>query len=340
MSGLSDMQDTILFDETNLLSISNNQDNFIKNLVSWNEEQNITECISIHPQILETNYTKDISNKRLTVELKQGLGNQLFQLAFLLYLSKKTRLQLFLKTLESPKIKHSKLEYFTTIFQKWKINYSDSEINTVLYENNNLCYESWDEKINILKGNIKVVGYFQRYEYVDTVYDEFVDSLTFDTTILKKYPNISNKFFIHVRGGDYKTNPSFNINLEDYYETCMKKNPDEQFIIFTNDVPYAKKLLPNIEIIEENEVDTLFLMSKCRGCICANSTFSWWGAYLNRNRPIYFPSVWFNVKKIDSTGLHYPGSNIITIFPKKEMVVKKTIRNFFENVRIQNKKLN
>jgi hypothetical protein len=67
-----------------------------------------------------------------------------------------------------------------------------------------------------------------------------------------------------------------------------------EFVIFTNDVSYALSQFPNIPIIQESELDSLYLMSKCSGCICANSSFSWWAAYLNSERRIVIPSKWVN----------------------------------------------
>jgi hypothetical protein len=46
-------------------------------------------------------------------------------------------------------------------------------------------------------------------------------------------------------------------------------------------------------------------MSQSKGCICSNSSFSWWGAYLNPNRPIYFPDKWFNDPSMDTSGLYF-----------------------------------
>lgn len=244
-------------------------------------------------------------NRYLTVDLIGGLGNQLFQLAFLLYASKISGNYIFLKNLNSPKIIHSSEQYFQTLLQKWRSYYCEKSIDIALHENSKLKYEDWKQKIDSTQGNIELKGYFQRYEYVDLIRDDFIRKLTFNELILTKYPDIGNKFFIHIRGGDYKGNPFHQLELQEYYLTHIQKHSNEEFVIFTNDIPYAMTILPNIRIIEENEVDSLYLMSKSKGCICANSTFSWWGAYLNPNRPIYFPSTWFNNSSMDITGFYF-----------------------------------
>jgi hypothetical protein len=119
--------------------------------------------------------------------------------------------------------------------------------------------------------------------------------LCFDISILSKYPDITKKTFIHIRGTDYIDNCTHDIGLysNKYYEKCIELTPFKDFVVFTNDIDYAKKIFPNTPIILESEVDSLFLMSQCAACICANSSFSWWGAYLNPNRPIFMPSKWY-----------------------------------------------
>jgi hypothetical protein len=84
------------------------------------------------------------------------------------------------------------------------------------------------------------------------------------------------------------------------------------YVIFTNDIPYTKEYFPDIPIITESEIDCLYLMSKAKSCICANSSFSWWGAYLNPNRPIYMPSKWYNDRSMKGN-YYFKGVNIIEI---------------------------
>lgn len=247
----------------------------------------------------------------LTVDLIGGLGNQLFQLAFLLYASKITGRPNFLMNLSSPRTQHSSQQYFETLLQKWKYLHCNKDVNIELKDNHRMEYVDWNTQINSTQGNIRLNGYFQRYQYVDLVRDDFISRLNFNDAILGKYPDISNKFFIHVRGGDYVNNPFHDINPKKYYATCIELCKNEQFVIFTNDVSYANSILPNIPIIQENEVDTLYLMSKAKGCICINSSFSWWGAYLNPNRPIFMPSKWYNDPHMDTRGYYFHGCKII-----------------------------
>ena len=154
-----------------------------------------------------------------------------------------------------------------------------------------------------------LTGYFQDYRYVES---DFADTLVFPVDCLDKYPNIGSKVFIHVRGGDYIGLSDWDIDLDAYYARAIAKFPGASFVIFTNDEPHllTRPWLKGLDytIIRENELDTLTLMTKCAGAICANSTFSWWGAWLNRNRTIVFPSRWVNpCAKHKYEGLYFPG---------------------------------
>lgn len=261
----------------------------------------------------------------LTIKLQGGLGNQLFQLAFLLYISKISGIPYFLQDLQSPLTIHSREQYFESIFKNFKDKLKNLSISRTLIENFGLSIEDWKSKINFTE-HTEFFGYFQRYEYTDLVRQEFISSLSFNHSILDKYPDIKRKFFIHVRGGDYRKIQLHNVDLTEYYKKCLELCRGEEFIIFTNDIPYANTLLPGIQIIEESEIDSLFLMSQCKGCICANSTFSWWGAYLNPYRPIYFPSIWFN-NRMDTSGLYFKEVTKIEITQSSNM--KKTVGKIF-----------
>jgi hypothetical protein len=132
---------------------------------------------------------------------------------------------------------------------------------------------------------------------------------------------VTDTCFIHVRGGDYVNNPLHDVKLfEKYYDNAIKfmKNIGlTKFSVFTNDKKYAitHEFLQNIdyEFIEtSNELDTLALMTRCKAGITANSTFSWWGAFLNRGRPVYMPSRWFN-NSFRTEGYYFPGVEIVTV---------------------------
>lgn len=243
----------------------------------------------------------------LTVHLQGGLGNQLFQLGFLDFLKYKTNKQIYLSHLKSPSTVHSSEEYFETIFKEWKSIYVTENIDNInIYEHSEM---NIDLSINT---NICYFGYFQNYEYLEKIKDSFIKKLQFNEEILNKYPQIHKKIFIHIRGGDFIEKPYHNLCTKEYYEKAINLFNEGEFIIFTNDISYSKKLFPDIPIIEESEIDSLFLMSKCLGCICANSSFSWWGSYLNSDRKIIIPSKWVNGNYHHET-YRVPGWTVIVI---------------------------
>ncbi len=114
---------------------------------------------------------------------------------------------------------------------------------------------------------------------------------------------------IHVRRGDYLNEPEFRgiCNLT-YYRNAIKtikeKKPNAKFYIFSNDTAWCKEnLLPiigkNCVFVTENIGDKscwdMFLMTYCKNLIIANSSFSWWGAFLNSNNAtIYAPYPWIH----------------------------------------------
>jgi len=244
----------------------------------------------------------------LTVHLEGGLGNQLFQLAFLDYVSKITGREIFIQSLRSPQTFHSQEQYFQTIFKNWTNLFNPQNFISAR-EFINQPFQDWKNIVESTTSNVMMIGYFQRFEYMDPIRDSFVSKLSFDESILQKH-NVTNKIGIHIRGGDYKNNSYHELPLKKYYEKCMALCPNSEFVVFTNDIPYAKNIL-DCEIIQESEVDTLLLMSKCRGLICANSSFSWWGAYLNPERPIFMPSKWYG--GADQGNYYFNGVTVVEI---------------------------
>ena len=117
-----------------------------------------------------------------------------------------------------------------------------------------------------------------------------------------------NAVSIHMRLGDYLNNDSLygRICTPEYYQRAVnlvkESVPDAKFFIFSNDVAEASRMLglDDAVPVEGNTGDKsyldMYLMSKCRHNIIANSTFSWWGAWLNRNKDkkVFCPTTLLN----------------------------------------------
>jgi hypothetical protein len=105
-----------------------------------------------------------------------------------------------------------------------------------------------------------------------------------------------------------------------YYERAVRQFPaGTHFSVLTNDISYAKTIpvlqrISHTFVEEPDEVRALWTLARCRdGGICANSTFSWWGAYLNPDRTIVLPSKWFNDPSMPIEGYFFPRSLTVPV---------------------------
>lgn len=117
---------------------------------------------------------------------------------------------------------------------------------------------------------------------------------------------------VHVRRGDYVTDTEtgriFRCLDADYYRACLRDlqqyAPNLKVFLFSNDVDWCRKYLDvgiPFSPVTHNDASTahedLYLISQCRHAIIANSSFSWWGAFLSEEqhgRRVYYPDPWFN----------------------------------------------
>ena len=256
----------------------------------------------------------------IIIRMNGGLGNQLQQ--FALYekmksLGKEVKLDLswFAKNHEAASKRAIELNYFPKI--KYEVA-SEEEVYRILGNRNifaksleklhlkssplyieNQMYDSgiFDLDGKILEGYWACEGYYA--DRISVLQDilEFPSKLSDENLKMKEKMQNSNSVSIHIRRGDYlkeENRQMFGgICTKAYYDTafCHMKERIENphFYIFSDDPAYVKEEYQGSEytIVDINRGQDsyldLYLMSQCKHNICANSTFSFWGARLNQN---------------------------------------------------------
>lgn len=138
----------------------------------------------------------------------------------------------------------------------------------------------------------KLVGFFQSWKYFEHAEDEVKAAFKLD-----RHNEYNDKVSIHVRRGDYvQHSGSFPPVDMAYLIQAMSHFPNRKFVVFSDDLDWCRINLgspDNIEYCDErNEFRALSYMASCSDHIIANSTFSYWGAYLgwNQKRKVITPS--------------------------------------------------
>jgi len=162
---------------------------------------------------------------------------------------------------------------------------------------------------NMCPDEISLAGYFQSEKYFKHIEDEIRADFSFKDEILEPCKemigSIGEVISLHVRRTDYLTNPNHTILGLDYYEQALNKFYDTSSVfVFSDDPEWCKEqelFSGDRFMISESEdqyVD-LCLMSLCKQHIIANSSYSWWGAWLSGSDNVVAPVRWFGVNNSD-----------------------------------------
>lgn len=145
-------------------------------------------------------------------------------------------------------------------------------------------------------------GYFQSEKYFEHCEDEVRQIFEFDESKFAHLPKIGEDVIaIHIRRGDYVGHPHYvQLPLQYYYDGIeyIQKNHSEaqNIIVFSDDIEWCRKniQIKNLVFSGYSEIEDLYLMSKCSYHVIANSSFSWWGAWLANSKMVVAPGTWFN----------------------------------------------
>lgn len=273
------------------------------------------------------------------VKIIGGLGNQLFQYAFGKALEENTGMKVFYDLEdfnEKYKLRKISLQHFNvrldfadpkeikrlkSLYNKIRYGIYDLSNGLFINENRLNYYKEensfFNKKAFSLNNDVYIAGYWQSEKYFSHIKDIIRSDLKFisnpsDTNLIAidKICNC-NSISLHIRRGDYLTNPSakkiYSICSIEYYENAInfisERVINPIFFVFSDDIQWVKNNLGNkhpMIFVDHNDDDhnyeDLRLMSLCKHHVIANSTFGWWGAWLNNkhDKIIIAPNKWFN----------------------------------------------
>lgn len=274
----------------------------------------------------------------IILHLFGGIGNQMFQYAHGRALSLITSKKLVLDTssLNSHYPWVTKREYSLNIF-KLKPTFVNRYSDNIALNKLKIIKEAYPFKydstiISQAVGSVELMGTWQSWKYFINVNGLILNDFSFNEEyvpnenldMIEKLKN-SNSVSIHIRRTDYLSphNKFLGVLPMKYYQNAIeyisKRVYNPIFYIFSDDADWVKSnihLSYESYVIEGNSPNVdLYLMSNCKHNIIANSTFSWWAAWLNANseKIIIAPQLWFLEKKINVSELDIIPQEWITL---------------------------
>jgi hypothetical protein len=266
----------------------------------------------------------------IVIKLMGGLGNQMFQYAAGLSAAERLGTELkmdlswfdSLEEVDTPRFYeldnfNLKQEFVNKNdfvlkndgFKNRLMNIRKKQLN--FYKESQFNYS--DNFLNI-KNNTYIEGYFQTEKYFNDIRDDVIYSFTFKNKASVKSAKIidqiknSDSVSLHVRRGDYVSNKSANkfhgLMGEAYYKKAIalinKKIKNPKYFIFSDEIEWVKNsfdLPKNSVYITHNKsgIEDMRIMIECKHNIIANSSFSWWGAWLGlqKDKVVIAPKLWF-----------------------------------------------
>jgi hypothetical protein len=262
----------------------------------------------------------------VAVKLEGRLGNQLFQYAFIYAVAKRLNTKFYLdksvdyflldkyfmverdfcwffdnyifsiegfKNIFSHHLRYKFYRLLKWYFNLKKITFSNAAHPSI--------------QLNELKNNSVYLGFFQSEEYFNTDRDEILKLFHIKEVfrahfkkVFDQIPKAKKHVVVHIRRGDY-LNENLTLDIG-YYRAAIEHIHDQHnyYIFISDDVEFVEdafSYLTNSYISKNNEIIDLQFLINADICILSNSSFSWWGAYLNnKNAKVIAPKFWFGNK--------------------------------------------
>lgn len=279
----------------------------------------IEEKIIWLPVVKLTDDIKPVKLGYNIIKFTGGLGNQMFQYAF--YRAMQERGIKVKVNIMDFRICNRDFE-LPDIFPKVQIDL-DNKNEFDIYKDSLSCHELYHEKgdgvydaalFNRL--DTSFIGYWQTEKYFYGIANKIREEFTFNVDnsslieIAEEISKAKNSVSLHVRRGDYLQDPEryCGICTIDYYMKAVhyvnERTDSACFFVFSDDLQWARD---NLDIANAVYVDKsmfklyknwfdMYLMTCCKHNIIANSSFSWWGAWLNSNKDkiVVAPKRWLN----------------------------------------------
>lgn len=270
--------------------------------------------------------------KANVVRISDGLGNQLFQYAFGYSLHKRTGRKLCIDPMYSGKLRHYQLDSFSIDFRQrlvgekmdsvlglgarnaapFRLKYREQKIRrggyTVVKEEHPMDYDAGVYRDDICY----YIGFWQSYQYFDAYYDDIKRQFQYKEPLSPQAESYLERIqagqdgvsvSLHIRRTDYNRVQN-NVCLGDvFYKQALERMQQETggfaLYIFTDDKDFVRRQFHfhDYVLVEGlSDLEEFVLMQKCRHHIIANSTYSWWGAYLAEQKGgiVYAPvsNIW------------------------------------------------
>lgn len=280
--------------------------------------------------------------EKFIIKFNGGLGNQMFQWAFARALEEKGipayfDMSFFEKRYARPyELNLFKLnaKFITDFWMKLKLKLiwqfrKNLKSKTAVKKFLGLNFYAephfqYDENLLNLIPNTYIEGFFQSEKYFKNIENQLKEDFTFkfepsdeNKKLIEKI-NSTNSISLHIRRGDYVQKKRYqnlyaNCSLEYYkkgVELIAQSVENPTLFIFSDDIEWVKENLnlPYESVfvshnIGDKSYEDMRLMSTCKHNVIANSSFSWWGAWLNnnQNKIVIAPQRWFNDEKIIQT---------------------------------------
>jgi len=259
-----------------------------------------------------------IKNKKIMIisKIQGGLGNQMFQWAYGRYLSHKHDTELRLDTnfynyrLPGTTQREFLLNRFTNISTNTDLRVS--LVGPIYKIEDNFIFKEVPKPVNV---NYYLDGYWQSEKYFkeieSLIREDFKPSDEMLSKLLKTPLIDKNNISLHIRRTDYVTSNGYHpVQSIEYYNKAVETIGEYDYIfVFSDDIKWCKENLhfDNMIFMEGfTDIQDLYLMSFCKNNIIANSSFSWWGAWLNNNmnKKVVAPEKWFgDMANINTTDI-------------------------------------